>query len=87
MEHSKDVHAPTAAPNRTCMISPKASPTVSTDTLLLSIIKDAYEARDFGTADVVGAYLKAFMDNFVIMKFVGPSVRMLCKLNPNTSAS
>ncbi len=62
--------------------SQTASPTVSTDDLMLSIIIDAYEARDVGTADVVGAYLKAFMDNFIIMKFVGPSVRMLCKLNP-----
>jgi hypothetical protein len=62
--------------------SQTASPTVSTDSLLLSITIDAYEARDVGTADVMGAYLKAFMDDFVIMKLVGPSVRMLCKLNP-----
>jgi hypothetical protein len=63
--------------------SQTASLTVSTDALLLSIIIDAYEARDVGTADVVGAYLNALMDDFVIMKFVGPSVRMLCKLNPD----
>ena len=34
------------------------------------------------TADVVGTYLKAFMDDIVIMKFVGTTVRMLRKLNP-----
>ena len=62
--------------------SQTASPTVSTDALMLSIIIDAFEARDVATADVVGAYLKAFMDDFVIMKFVGPSVRILCELNP-----
>jgi hypothetical protein len=62
--------------------SQTASPTVSTDALMLSIIIDAFEARDVATADVVGAYLKAFMDNFVIMKFVGPSVSIQCKLNP-----
>ncbi|KAI2505105.1 Reverse transcriptase (RNA-dependent DNA polymerase) [Fragilaria crotonensis] len=59
------------------------SQTASTDALLLTIIIDAYEARDVGTADVVGADLKALMDDFVIMTFVGPSVRMLCKLNPD----
>ena len=47
-----------------------------------SVIIDAFEARDVATADVAGAYLKAFMDDFVIMKFVGPSVRILCELNP-----
>ena len=50
-----------------------ASPTVSTDALMISIIVDAFEARDVATADVAGAYLKAFMDDFVIMKFVGVS--------------
>jgi hypothetical protein len=34
------------------------------------------------TADVVGAYLKAYMDDFVIMRFTGASVDILCKLNP-----
>jgi hypothetical protein len=47
------------------------------------LIIDVYEAtRNMDTADVVGTYLEAFMDNIVIMKFVGPRVRMLCKLNP-----
>jgi hypothetical protein len=58
------------------------SPTVSTSALLLSIIIDAYENRDVATADVAGAYLKAYMDDFVIMKFTGESVDILCKLNP-----
>ena len=31
---------------------------------------------------MVGAYLKAFMDDFVVMKFTGESVTILCKLNP-----
>jgi hypothetical protein len=59
-----------------------ASPTVATDALLLSIIIDAYEGRDVATPDVAGAYLKAYMDDFVIMKFTGESVDILCKLNP-----
>jgi hypothetical protein len=48
-----------------------ASPTVSTDALMLSIMIDAHEGRDVATADVAGAYLKADMDDFVIMKFTG----------------
>ena len=62
--------------------SETASPTVSSDALILSIIIDAYEQRDVATADVAGAYLKAFMDDFVLMKFTGESVDILCKMNP-----
>ncbi|KAI2502818.1 Reverse transcriptase (RNA-dependent DNA polymerase) [Fragilaria crotonensis] len=63
--------------------SETASPTVSKDALMLSILIDAYENRDVGTADVVGAYyLKAYMDDYVLMKFVGASVDILCEMNP-----
>jgi hypothetical protein len=63
--------------------SQTASPTVSTDALMLSIMIDAKGARDVATADVVAAYLKAFMDDFVVMKFTGESVDILCKMNPD----
>ena len=62
--------------------SETASPTVATDALLLSIIIDAHEGRDVATADVAGAYLKAYMNDFVIMKFTGQSVDILCEMNP-----
>ena len=62
--------------------SETASPTVSSDALILSIVIDAHEQRDVATADVAGAYLKAFMDDFVLMKFTGESVVILCKMNP-----
>jgi Reverse transcriptase (RNA-dependent DNA polymerase) len=62
--------------------SETASPTIATDALMLSIIVDAYEGRDVATADIAGAYLKAYMDDFVIMKFTGASVPLLCDLNP-----
>ena len=62
--------------------SETASPTVSTNALVLTIIVDAHEGRDVGTADVAGAYLKADMKDFVIMKFTGASVDILCKMNP-----
>ena len=48
---------------------------------MLSIMVDAHEGRDVATADVVGAYLKAYMDEFVVMKFTGESVDILCKMN------
>ena len=62
--------------------SETASPTVSSDALILSIIIDAHEGRDVATTDVAGAYLKADMDDYVLMKFTGKSVDILCKMNP-----
>jgi hypothetical protein len=59
-----------------------ASPTLSTDALLLTILMDAYESRDVATADIAGAYLNAFMKDYVLMKFTGESVDILCTLNP-----
>jgi hypothetical protein len=53
----------------------KASPTVATDALMLSILIDAKERRDVATADVAGAYLHADMDNFTLLKIKGtPSI-------------
>ena len=52
---------------------------MATDALMLSIMIDAHERRDIATADIAGAYLKAKMDDFVIMKFTGESVDILCK--------
>ena len=62
--------------------SETASPTVSTDGLLLTIIIDAYESRDVATADIAGAYLKALMKDFVVMKFSGETVNILCAMYP-----
>ena len=62
--------------------SQTASPTVATDALMLSIMIDAYEGRDVATADVAGAYLKAFMDDLVIIKYTGESVDILCNMKP-----
>lgn len=43
---------------------------------------DAFEKRDVAIADVAGAYLKAYMTDFVTMKFTGASVNILCAMNP-----
>ncbi|GAX20129.1 hypothetical protein FisN_17Lu131 [Fistulifera solaris] len=66
--------------------SQTASPTVSTDSLLLSLIVDAHEGRDVAIADVVGAYLKANMKDFTLLKFTGESVDIMCKMNPKYEA-
>jgi hypothetical protein len=62
--------------------SKTASPTIANDALMLSIIIEAYEGRDVATADIAGAYLKAYMKDFVLMKFAGDTVRVLCNMNP-----
>jgi hypothetical protein len=62
--------------------SETASPTVAMDVLLLSILIDAHEGRYLATADMAGAYLKAKMDDLVLMKFTCKTVNMLCILNP-----
>ncbi|KAI2502074.1 Reverse transcriptase (RNA-dependent DNA polymerase) [Fragilaria crotonensis] len=62
--------------------SETASPTVATDSLMISVGIDAHEQRDVGTSDIAGAYLKAYMKDYVIMKFTGISVDILCEMNP-----
>ena len=59
-----------------------ATPTVGTDSLMMSIIIDMFEGRDVATADIAGAYLKAYMKDYTIIKFMGPSVDILCSMKP-----
>ena len=59
------------------------SPTVSLDSLLLSLAIDAMEGRDVATADVAGAYLKTKMEDLVIVKVKGKSADMMMQVNPN----
>ncbi|KAI2506284.1 Reverse transcriptase (RNA-dependent DNA polymerase) [Fragilaria crotonensis] len=63
--------------------SETASPTVANDALMLSIMIDAHERRDIATSDVVGAYLKCKMDDYVLIRFEGESVDILCQMNPS----
>ena len=58
------------------------SPMVSTEGLKLSLAIDAHQGRYVVTADVVGAYLHAMMDDFVIMIFEGEMVEYLVQTNP-----
>ena len=57
------------------------SPTVSTYALLITSMIDAWEWRAVGASDVPGAYLRADMEDFVILRMVGAPVDVLCKVN------
>ena len=58
-----------------------ASPTVQQESLILSMIIDARENRDVAIADVVGAYLLASMDDYVLVKVTGRAVETLCDIS------
>lgn len=58
------------------------SPTIHLQSLLLSLMIDAVEKRDVGTADIAGAYLLADMKGFVLVKLTGESVEVMCKCDP-----
>lgn len=58
-----------------------ASPTVQLEGLMLSLLIDAREKRDVATADVVGAYLLADMEDYVLVRLTGESVDIMCKVN------
>jgi hypothetical protein len=62
--------------------SQTASPTVANDALMLTIMIDAKEARDVATCDVAGAYLKCKIYDYVLIRFEGESVDVLCNMNP-----
>ena len=60
------------------------SPTVSTESLMVSLVIDAFEKRDVAIFDVPGAYLNAYMpdDKFVLLKLEGEFVDIMCEVNP-----
>ena len=53
-----------------------------TDVLFLFILANVFERQDVATADVVGAYLNALMDDKVLVQVCEAEVNMLCKVNP-----
>ena len=58
-----------------------SSPTIQLESLILSLIVDAFERRDIATADIAGAYLNANMPDFILIKLREDSVDILCKCN------
>ena len=64
-----------------------ASPTVSLEGLITSLIIDAYKGKDVGSFDVPGAYLDAKVPNKdgkqILLKIKGAFVDLMCKVNPD----
>ena len=61
-----------------------SSPTVSLESILLTLVIDAYEGRHTMIADVPGAYLHAEMPpgKRVLLRLVGKFVDIMCEVNP-----
>jgi hypothetical protein len=55
--------------------------TEANDALMYSIIIDTKVRRDVATADVVGAYLNADMEDFILMKLSGEAVGIMVQVN------
>ena len=48
---------------------------------MLSLLIDSFEERDVATADVVGEYLIANLDEFIIVKLIGKRAEMMFTVN------
>ena len=61
-----------------------SSPTMSLESIIASLIIDAYEERFVSIVDVPGVYLHAKMPEgkIVLMKLVGQFVDIMCNMNP-----
>ena len=59
------------------------SPTVLLESFIFGLLIDALEGRTVATADIAGAYLLAFMKEFVLVKLSGESVGIMCQVNPS----
>ena len=57
------------------------SPTVSTESIMLTSIIDAEENRDVAVTDIPGAYLHADMEGEVVVRFSGTMVDMLLNID------
>ncbi len=54
---------------------------MATEALMVTVMIDAHERRDVGIANIASAYLKAKMDDFVLLNFTGESVN-ISSMNP-----
>ena len=57
------------------------APTVSLESLIMTLMVDANEDRDVATADVAGAFLKGDMEDFVLIKLMDEEVDIMCKVD------
>ena len=58
-----------------------ASPTASTNALMLTLMIAALEGRDVAIADVTGAYLNTDMEDMVHRKLQGAMVDIMCEMD------
>ena len=59
-----------------------SSPTVATESVMLSCTIDAHEKRDVAVVDVPGAFLQADMEDTVHMRLDGAMAELLIRLDP-----
>ena len=64
-----------------------ASPAAALESLIMTLLIDAYEGRDVGIFEIPGAYLQAKLapkpnNERVLLKLVGDFVDIMCKVNP-----
>ena len=61
--------------------SPTVSPTVSTESVFLTVVVDAHEGWVVKIVDGPGAFMQADQDNLVHILFIGEMVEKLLKIN------
>jgi len=59
-----------------------SSPTVMTESVMLSCIIDAKEGQDVATADIPGAFMQADLEETVHIWLEGPMVDLMAKIDP-----
>ena len=59
----------------------KTSPTVSVKSLLISCVIDAMEGRDIATIDILSAFMQAFINEVVHIKFNNELIDLLCQVD------
>ena len=63
-----------------------SAPTVALESLIITLLIDAYENRDVATADVAGAFLKGILEDFVVVKLVNEEVDIMLMIDEKAYA-
>ena len=58
------------------------SPTCSTNGVIITTAIDGHEGQDVVIMYILGAYLHAINDEFIIMRLRGKMAEMMCRVNP-----
>jgi hypothetical protein len=60
-----------------------ASPTVATNSIMITATIDAHKQRDVATIDIHGAFLNAYNDKETFMLLKGRLAELMVQVNPN----